>query len=141
MHHENNEVCNNMHYNIEETYLLLDKLGAKIWKILPLFEGENEYLQEYVECKILKTAVMNSARYVEHDIKNQWFIEITTGLSYVLSLIEKSKNIPEDTEENHATNEETRLLIHKEIRSAVFDMTNLLSRVKQGLGSVADVKL
>ena len=84
---------------------------------------------------------MNSARNVEHDIKNKWFLEINTGLSYVLYLIEKSKNIPEDTEDNQDTNEETRLLIHKEIRSAVFDMTNLLSRVKQGLGSVADVKL
>lgn len=117
--HENNDVS----FNCEETYQFLDQLGAKIWKILPLFEDKNEHLEYYVETKVLRISVMNSGRYIKKEVKDLWFTEVTTGLSYVLELIGKLDYHSKDTDKQ----------LHSEMRSVIFSMTNLLSKVKSTL--------
>lgn len=122
----------NLHYNRAETYEFLDRLGAKIWKILPLYEDRNEFLESYVTVRILKHSVFGGGRFMDEEIKKEWFVEISSGLGNVLTIIEATKSIDVSKEEN----KDMLRSLHDELRNTIFAMTNLLNKIKNNLVGV-----
>ena len=120
-----------LYYNRAETYEFLDRLGAKIWKILPLYEDRNEFLVSYIEGKILKSTVFGGGRFISDEIKYQWFTDVVSGLGAVLTVVEETYELDskEKTEDVIASLQG----LHTELRNSVFTMTNMLNKVKNQL--------
>ena len=122
-----------LQYNRAEAYEFLDKLGAKIWKILPLYEDNNEFLESYITVRILKHLVFGGGRLMSEDIKQKWFIEVSSGLGHALLILEKSKGLDTDSDKDKLYE------LHTELRNTIFAMTNLLNKVKNELVGGIDV--
>ena len=98
-----------------EYRLYLSNLIDSVFKILPLYEDENEFLDEYVES--LLQFNLSNARELTEDFEVSWYIETVTTLT----------NLKENLKNNSD-------LTHKKVKREVFKLTNLINKELEELG-------
>ena len=99
----------------KEYKLYLSNLIDSVFKILPLYEDENEFLNEYVES--LLQFNLSNARELTEDFEVSWYIETVTTLT----------NLKENLKNNSD-------LTHKKVKREVFKLTNLINKELEELG-------
>lgn len=98
-----------------EYKLYLSNLIDSVFKILPLYEDKNEFLDEYVES--LLQFNLSNARELTEDFEVSWYIETVTTLT----------NLKENLKNNSD-------LTHKKVKREVFKLTNLIHKELTELG-------
>lgn len=98
-----------------EYRLYLSNLIDSVFKILPLYEDKNEFLDEYVES--LLQFNLSNARELTEDFEVSWYIETVTTLT----------NLKENLKNNSD-------LTHKKVKREVFKLTNLINKELEELG-------
>lgn len=98
-----------------EYKLYLSNLIDSVFKILPLYEDKNEFLDEYVES--LLQFNLSNARELTEDFEVSWYIETVTTLT----------NLKENLKNNSD-------LTHKKVKREVFKLTNLINKELEELG-------
>lgn len=105
-----------MTFNEKEYKKYLESLIDSVFKILPLYEDKNEFLEQYIQ-SVIDYDVLGGYELIQEYEYYEWYNSTITTLNGLKKALKSSKGE----------------LSHSQVKSEVFKITNLISMHKKGL--------